>query len=238
MKNNKSVHSVPSATMKTFAAVLLFALFTTSIFADEKSETALTPEQKSIELQKAYLDSLNKLFKPTYTLSFDSDSTPPSHIGNPYNVLYSFNVYENPVLDHTGKPHHHGHLIQIIMDGGNGQQDLPLPNGMPGGDDSLAFGNFNMMIMTGDGDYTDTTGATGLFFSKRYFIPFGPKKAYYLRIWEGNSFKTAPYYQDTIEYKTALGDVGGAMVMLTQKGEPIDVEWKFGPSIPRPKPKK
>jgi hypothetical protein len=165
---------------------------------------------------------------------FDTENGPPGYPEiNPYDVLASLNCWTTPVLDHTGKPHHHGHLIQLIMDGGNGKQDEPNADGSPGGDDSLAYGDFNMMRITGIESMTDSVGQTGLFASWKYFVPFIPGRVYYLRLWEGKSVATAPYYQDTIEYDAGT-DRGGALISL-KFGTPMDVDWKFGPSKARPK---
>jgi hypothetical protein len=152
---------------------------------------------------------------------------------NPYNILYSMNCSIKPALDHTGKPHHHGHVVQLIMDGGNNIQDPPNPDGTPGGDDSLAFGNFNMIRVLGVDGSDDPNGQTGTFYSKKFFVPQTPPgRGYYLRLWEGADPATAPYYQDTIEYTTD-DDRGGALIRL-KSGMPHDVDWAFGPSQPRP----
>jgi hypothetical protein len=176
--------------------------------------------------------------KPTFfkgrEVVFDTDTLIPDRAINPYSVLASQNSWTKPVLDHTGKPHHHGHLIQIIVDGGNGIQDPPNADGSPGGDDSLAYANFNMIRMRGSDEPYDLKGATGMFASWRFFVPFvPPPRAYYLRIWEGDNVATAPYYQNTIEYKADTNDRGGAMIVL-RSGPPIEVDWTFGPSKPRP----
>jgi hypothetical protein len=164
---------------------------------------------------------------------YDTDDDPPGYPSmNPYNILASMNSWSTPILNHSGKPHKHGDVIQILMDGGNLKQDPPNPDGTPGGDDSLAYGNFNMIRLLGIVSMTDSIGESGQFMSWRYFIPFQPGRAYYLRLWEGKNVATAPYYQDTIEYE-AGADRGGAMVQL-KDGTPSDLDWKFGPSKPRP----
>ncbi len=166
---------------------------------------------------------------------FDSDDPPPWFPeANPYNRLASMNSWTAPVLDHSGKPHAHGHLIQVLMDGGNGVPDAPHPDGTPGGDDSLAFGNWNMMRLLGVDTPPVPDGKSGMFFSLRYFVPFSPNRAYYLRLWEGDDIAIAPYYQDTVEYDFG-NDRGGAMLRIPEGG-PVDVDWKFGPSKPRTKP--
>jgi hypothetical protein len=174
---------------------------------------------------------------------FDTDVLPTDASLNPYSILASLNCWTQPVLDHTGKPHHNGHLVQVVVDGGNGIQDLPNPDGSPGGDDSLAYGNFNMMRLTGLDVEPDLSASSGMFFSKKYLVPFvPPPRAYYLRLWEGDDVATAPYYQDTIEYSTDGGDHGGGMITLRSASHPMDVDWTFGPSKvrtkARPDPKK
>jgi hypothetical protein len=165
---------------------------------------------------------------------FDVDDFPPGFpVVNPYNVLASMTAL-TPIPDHTGKPHAHGHVIQVIVDGGNYIQDPPNPDGTPGGDDSLAYGNFNMILLRGEQEPWDPKGRSGKFVSWKYFIPYIPDRAYYLRLWEGDSVATAPYYQDSIEYYAEV-DRGGGMIRF-HEGPPIDVDWKFGPSKPRPKP--
>ncbi|MFZ5432460.1 MAG: hypothetical protein ACOZB3_01680 [Calditrichota bacterium] len=165
---------------------------------------------------------------------FDTQE-PPGILGqgNPYRILTLMASAMTPVLNHEGKPHEAGNVIQIIADGGNGVQDSPNPDGTPGGDDLLAYGNFNMMRVLPADQAPDGSGREGLFMPVRYFIPFSnPTKAYYLRIWEGKDIATAPYYQDTKEYD-AGDDRGGAMLFL-RVGEPADVYWTFGASQPRP----
>jgi hypothetical protein len=170
----------------------------------------------------------------TRILLYDTEDAPPGYPAtNPYNTLATMNSWSAPVLDHTGKPHKHGNLIQIVMDGGNLKQDPPNADGSPGGDDSIAYGNFNMMRVLGVDNSADSLGQSGLFVSWKYFIPYLPGRAYYLRLWEGKNVATAPYYQDTIEYECGT-DRGGAMVQL-KDGPPLDFDWKFGPSKPRPK---
>ncbi len=152
---------------------------------------------------------------------------------NPFNTLALLVAWETPILDHSGKPHKHGRVIQVIMDGGNGVQDPPKADGSPGGDDSLAYGNFNMIRVMGIDDPPVPTGASGMFYSKKYFIPYFKNRPVYLRFWEGEDERIAPYYQDSIEYKSDE-DQGGAMVML-KDGIPVDLIWSFGDSKPRPK---
>jgi hypothetical protein len=165
---------------------------------------------------------------------FDGDDLPPGFPEiNPYNVL-ALMMSQTPIPDHTGAPHVNGHLIQVIVDGGNYVQDPPNPDGTPGGDDSLAYGNFNMIQLRGNQEPWDPKGRSGLFSSRKYFIPYLSDRAYYLRLWEGDKVATAPYYQDTVEYYADV-DRGGAMIRF-HEGPPIDVDWKFGPSKPRPKP--
>src|SRR5512139_3737494 len=105
--------------------------------------------------------------------------------GNPYNILYSLNCSIKPALDHTGKPHDHGHVVQVLMDGGNNKVDPPNPDGTPVGDDSLAFGNFNMIRVLGVDGADDIKGKSGTFYSKKFFIPLISDRAYFLRLWEG-----------------------------------------------------
>ena len=166
---------------------------------------------------------------------WDTDSL-PGYItdDNPFRMLALMVAFEHPVLDHRGKPHRHGNIVQIIEDGGNGRQDEPRPDGSPGGDDSLAFGNFNMFRIWGLEMPSDSAAATGLFWSRRYFVPYIESRRYYLRVWEGNDLKTAPYYQDSREYKSET-DQGGAMYFMRSNSMPTDVEWQFGPAKPRPK---
>ena len=164
---------------------------------------------------------------------FDSDDPPPwfPEDANPFSKLASMNSWTTPVLDHTGQPHAHGHLIQLVMDGGNGLQDPPNADGTPGGDDSLAYGNWNMLRLLGLD--APASNRTGMFYSLRYFVPFYQNRAYYLRLWEGDDVAIAPYYQDTVEYDYG-NDRGGTMLRIPEGG-PVDVDWKFGPSKPRPK---
>ena len=166
-------------------------------------------------------------------IMWDDGKLPPDWPNeNPYSIYSLMICWKNPILDHTGKPHDHGHVIQLIMDGGNGIQDPPLPDGMPGGDDTLAFGNYNHIRLMGQDGLDDPNGKSGQFFAKRAFAPLVPNRTYYLRVWEGDDFKTAPYYQDTIEY-VGLDDRGGAMFTPTP-GQPQEIDWTFGPSKPRP----
>jgi hypothetical protein len=155
---------------------------------------------------------------------------------NPYTILAEM-INVDPVMDHTGKPHDHGHWIQIIRDGGNFIQDPPNPDGSPGGDDSLAWGNFNMFQLCGH-DW-NPKGKSGQFASQKYFIPYYPDGLYYLRLWEGDPMK-GQYYQDTQRYRSMFGNQGGSMIRIapaTMQG-PVDVEWFFGPSVERPKAEK
>jgi hypothetical protein len=168
-------------------------------------------------------------------LVFDTDRAPYELAVNPYNIMASQNCWTKPVLDHNGNPHHHGHLIQVLVDGGNGIQDPPNPDGSPGGDDSLAYANFNMIRLNGLDSEIDLTASTGMFFSQKYLVPYmQPPRAYYLRLWEGDNVAAAPYYQDTVEYSTDGGDRGGSMI-TPRGGTPMDVDWTFGPSKVRPK---
>jgi hypothetical protein len=205
-----------SATMQVLSGLLLFACLTGPAFA--RKSVPATPSSDSTKFTFFDYENPSPLL-PQY---------------NPYNVLASMNSWTAPILDHTGKPHEHGHVVQVIRDGGNGIQDPPRADGWPGGDDSLAYGNFNLILL--DGLKAEGEGnRTGMFFSQRYFIPFDPPpKAYYLRVWEGSDFTTAPYYQDAIEYDTG-DDRGGGMITL-HDGPPVDVDWRFGPSKARPKP--
>jgi len=153
---------------------------------------------------------------------------------NPYIFSASMNSWSKPILNHKGEPHDPGDVVEIIVDGGKGIQDPPNPDGTPGGDDSLAYGNFNMIRVAPPEDCPDGSGRKGMFYSQRYFIPFvPPTRAYYLRLWEGKSIAEAQYYQDTIEYD-AGDDRGGGMVFL-RTNIPMDIDWTFGPSQPRPK---
>lgn len=209
-----------TTTLQMLAGIVLFAMLCAPLWAAPKPL-----------LEKANVDTNRPVL-------FDSVLVPPAYIPqiNPYSILASMNSWTTPVLDHAGKPHKHGHVIQIIVDGGNSRQDPPNFDGTPGGDDSMAYGDFNMICLCGLDEPPKMDLATGLFFSKRYFIPFLPGRAYYLRLWEGNDIATAPYYQDTKEYD-AGEDRGGAMITLSIP-RPIDVDWKFGPSKPRPQPPK
>jgi hypothetical protein len=143
-------------------------------------------------------------------------------------------AFTDPVLNQAGKPHAMGDVFQVLVDGGNGVQDLPNPDGSPGGDDSLAFGNYNLFRINGLEDPALVGKDIGLYFAHKYFIPFVMGRGYYLRLWEGKDAKTAPYYQDTKEYKTEV-DAGGAFYFFKENAPPIDVEWKFTASKPRPK---
>lgn len=206
-----------------FAALLLAVLVSLALQTNTRAQQTMQPDSQSSESQWRKL------------LLFDRDQLPPGFPQvNPYNILASFNSWKQPIPDHSGKPHAHGHLIQVIVDGGNYIQDPPNPDGTPGGDDSIAYGNFNMIRLLGIDEPPDAKGKTGMFMSAKYFIPFVPDRAYYLRLWEGDNIATAPYYQDTIEYDAEV-DRGGSM-LRPPPGPPIDVDWTFGPSKPRPKP--
>lgn len=176
-------------------------------------------------------------------LRFDNDTTAlPDYypFDVPFSILVSMNSWSDTIRDHNGQPHRHGHLVQLIMDGGNGIQDPPNFDGTPGGDDSMAYGNFNLTRIRGiDDPFEGKEGKSGLLASGRYFIPYYNGRLYYLRLWEGDSEKTAPYYQDTVEYTAGL-DKGGSMMRLYTAGisPPVDADFKFGPSKPRPKPTK
>jgi hypothetical protein len=165
-----------------------------------------------------------------------SDAELPADAGNPFNML-AFMHNSEPALDSRGEPHHHGHLIQVIVDGGNRMQDPPDPDGSPGGDDSLAYGNFNLMVLQGVETPFVEDGDTGLFFGLRYFVPYQREGVYYLRLWEGNDVKSAPYYQDSSEYIATNGDQGGGMIMMSPRTiqGPMETNWRFGKSVPRPK---
>ena len=158
---------------------------------------------------------------------------------NPFNMLV-FMYTTQPIKDHLGENHDHGHIIQVIQDGGNRIQDLPNPDGSPGGDDSLALGNFNSVIMRGVAYPYPLDGKSGQFYTKKYFVPVLRDEVYYLRIWEGDDVATAPYYQNSSEYynPTTL-DKGGGMVRIspnTIQG-PQELDWLFGKSNPRSKKK-
>ncbi len=157
-------------------------------------------------------------------------------MGNPYTILTLF-YNSKTVLDSKQEPHSHGHLIQIIVDGGNGIQDPPQADGSTGGDDSLALGNFNTLYLGGLDYPPKMEGKSGTFVSAKYFIPYFDDKVYYLRLWEGAEAKSAPYYQDSSEYASTAGDQGGGMVRISSRlySSPQDIEWTFGPSKPRVK---
>jgi hypothetical protein len=173
-------------------------------------------------------------------IRWDSDPLTPETEINPFNILVQLNASQ-PIMDHLGEPHQHGHIIQVIQDGGNRIQDPPNPDGSPGGDDSLALGNFNVIQMLGM-DYPNTVeGKTGRFYSQKYFIPFIRDAVYYLRVWEGDDVATAPYFQNSSEYRN-LGnsDQGGGVISISPKtfSGPQELDWLFGKSIPRPEKKK
>lgn len=147
---------------------------------------------------------------------------------NPYDVLYSMNSWTTPVLDHNDKPHADGHAIQLIMDGGNGIQDPPNLDGSPGGDDTMAVGNFNVQYTNGAKHKAEGLEA-GMFMGMRYFVPYKPYSSIYLRLWEGSDPTVARYYQDTADYTTFRGNSGGPIIDL-QTEYLDDIDWRFGPS--------
>ncbi len=158
------------------------------------------------------------------------------HMGNPFSMLVLM-YNDGPTMNSKGQPHSHGVLLEMIQDGGNGVQDPPNPDGTPGGDDSLAYGNFNRCFLVGIEDPIDMTKSSGLFYTQKYFIPYQDDQVYYLRLWEGSDPKSAPFYQNTNEYVSTVGDQGGGMVRLSSRvyQGPAEVRWKFGPSQTRPK---
>lgn len=163
----------------------------------------------------------------------DEDVARDEAMGNPYTILVLM-YSDKPVLDHKGEPHDHGHLMQLIMDGGNGLQDPPNPDGSPGGDDSLAYGNFNSLYLAGQEYPPQMEGKTGLFGSVKFFVSYVDDRVYYLRLWEGGDPSKAPYYQNTSEYVSTIGDQGGGLVRINGRlySGPQELIWKFGPSIP------
>ena len=167
----------------------------------------------------------------------DTDETPDRDVemGNPFNMLVLMYT-DQPVMNSKREPHDHGGLIQLIIDGGNGVQDLPNEDGSPGGDDSLAWGNFNIFYLAGHEYPPQMEGKTGLFGSVKFFIPYSDDGVYYLRLWEGGDPAKAPFYQDTYEYVSTIGDQGGGLVRLSSRNYagPQEVNWTFGPSKPRP----
>ncbi len=169
---------------------------------------------------------------------FDTEDNPTRDVemGNPFNMLVLMYT-DKPVKDSKGDPHGHGHLIQLMIDGGNGVQDQPNPDGTPGGDDSLAIGNFNYLYLAGHDYPPNMDGKTGLFGSVKFFIPYVDDGVYYLRLWEGGDPAKAPFYQDTREYVSTVGDQGGGLVRLASRNYsgPQELNWTFGPSQPRPK---
>ena len=169
----------------------------------------------------------------------DMDEQRDVAMGNPYNILVVMYGKE-PVLDSKGELHSHGHLIQLIMDGGNGVQDPPNADGTPGGDDSLAIGNFNSFYLAGYDYPPEMTGKTGLFLSVKFFLPYVDDRVYYLRLWEGGDPAKAPFYQDTHEYVSTIGDQGGGLVRISSRNYagPQELNWTFGKSQPRPKKSK
>lgn len=163
---------------------------------------------------------------------FDPDSVALSEKAkqdyNPYRTLYSMNSWTTPVLDHNGKPHKDGHIIQIIADGGNGIQDPPNPDGSPGGDDSMAVGNFSIQYINGEKHIAGGL-EPGMFMGMMYFVPYNANQTIYLRIWEGADPAAAEYYQDAEEYTTFRGNRGGMMIAL-QPSDLDDIDWLFGHS--------
>ncbi len=154
---------------------------------------------------------------------------------NPFNMLV-FMYTTQPIKDHLGENHTHNHIIQVIQDGGNRLQDPPNPDGSPGGDDSLALGNFNSVRMRGVKHPYPPDGKSGQFYSKKYFVPELRDEVYYLRIWEGDDVATAPYYQNSSEYvNPSTGDQGGGLVTISPRTiqGPQELDWLFGKSIPR-----
>jgi hypothetical protein len=168
---------------------------------------------------------------------FDDEDVPlDQDLGNPYVILVEF-IQETPILMHDGQPHPIGHIVQVIRDGGNHKIDPPNADGSPGGDDSLAWGNFNHSRIGAFGLSPTDTMYFGMWVTQRYFISFHEDGVYYLRLWEGVNPETAPYYQDSIEYSASTGDNGGAMARITPRlfYGPQDIFWKFGRSVERPK---
>ncbi len=160
----------------------------------------------------------------------DSITYSPLAVGsfNPYRTLCCMYSSE-PVLDHNGEAHKDGHVIQIIADGGNGIQDPPNLDGSPGGDDSLAAGNFNIQYVNGEKHSAEGLGP-GMFMGMAYFISYKLNQTIYLRIWEGPDPSGAEYYQDSREYTTTFGNSGGSMITLrTQYSDEID--WRFSRSM-------
>jgi hypothetical protein len=171
-------------------------------------------------------------------IHWDNEPSTPD-MANPFGVVVQMYATQ-PVMDHLGKPHQHGHVIQLIQDGGNRVQDPPKLDGSPGGDDSLALGNFNMFQLLGLSSPNDIKGKSGQFYSRKYFIPFVRDAVYYLRIWEGDDVATAPYFQNSSEYRnTGTGDQGGGLVTISPKtfAGPQELDWLFGKSISRPEKK-
>ena len=147
---------------------------------------------------------------------------------NPFGSLYRMHSWTTPVLDHEGKPHKDGHIIQIIVDGGNGIQDPPRFDGNPGGDDTLADGNFYAQFINGEKN-VPVGLAPGTFYGTVYYIPYKANQSIYLRLWEGQYPGVAEYYQDSEEYKTTRGNVGGPIIAV--QPEVVDqIEWRFGQS--------
>jgi hypothetical protein len=155
----------------------------------------------------------------------------PKAVGtyNPYGVLCRMTSWSEPLLDHVGNPYKDGNAIQIIADGGNGIQDPPRPDGYPGGDDSLANGNFNVQYVNGEKHMAEGL-VPGMFMGMAYFIPYEIEHAVYLRLWEGSDPASAEYYRDSAEYTTSSGDRGGCMITLHP--EYLDeLDWRFGPFL-------
>ena len=169
----------------------------------------------------------------------DMDVARDEAVGNPYGLLVLL-YSDRPVLDSKGELHSHGHLMQVIVDGGNGVQDPPNLDGTPGGDDSLALGNFNTLYLAGQEYPLVMEGKTGLFGSVKFFVPYIDDRVYYLRLWEGGDPAKAPFYQDTHEYVSTIGDQGGGLVRISSRNYagPQELNWTFGKSQPRPKKSK
>lgn len=167
---------------------------------------------------------------------WDRGELPEGHVpANPFNLLVL--MYSTSLIkDSEGEPHDHGNVIQLIQDGGNELQDPPNPDGSPGGDDSLARGNFNMITLLGTEHPFVLDGESGQFCSYKYFVPLIRDGVYYLRIWEGDDVGSAPYFQDSSEYRTSTGDQGGGLLRISPRTfqGPQEADWKFGSSMPRP----
>lgn len=168
---------------------------------------------------------------------FDFEELPPEYdLDNPYIILVEF-LNGDTLRMHDGQRHPIGNLIQVIRDGGNNKIDPPNADGTPGGDDSLAWGNFNHSRVGAWGLSATDTVYFGVWVSQKYFVSYYPDGVYYLRLWEGSDAKTAPYYQDSREYKASTGDRGGSMARISPRlfYGPNDITWTFGSSVERPK---